>query len=81
MKRVSTGFMEVLSGNSMYSGIDVHKDSCHGADRTEGEEVFNGCIPASNHSLLNLPERFKDCRIRELAKPAPARATWQLEEH
>lgn len=48
----------------VFIGIDVHKDSCHVTARKDGEEVFNGRIPASYHSLMKLLERFKDCQIK-----------------
>jgi len=39
--------------------------------RTDGEEVFNGRIPASYHSLMKLLERFKDCQIRVAYEDGP----------
>jgi hypothetical protein len=39
--------------------------------RTDGEEVFNGRIPASYRSLMKLLERFKDCQIRVAYEDGP----------
>jgi|GEM_PF-2411020 len=70
MKRVSTKSVSVVSGNKVFIGIDVHKDSWHITARTDGEEVFNGRIPASYHSFLRLLERFKDCEALRLITDA-----------
>ena len=71
MKKVSTGSVSVVSGKKVSIGIDVHKDSWHVTARTDGEEVFNGRIPASYHSLMKLLERFKDCQIRVAYEAGP----------
>jgi len=71
MKKVSTGSMKVLSNKKVYIGIDVHKDSWHVTARTDGEEVFNGRIPASYHSLMKLLERFKDGQLKVAYEAGP----------
>jgi transposase len=71
MKKVPTGSVSVVSGKKVSIGIDVHKDSWHVTARTDGEEVFNGRIPASYHSLMKLLERFKDCQIRVAYEAGP----------
>jgi transposase len=71
MNKVSTGSLSVVSGKKVSIGIDVHKDSWHVTARTDGEEVFNGRIPASYHSLMKLLERFKDCQIRVAYEAGP----------
>jgi transposase len=71
MKKVSIGSVSVVSGKKVSIGIDVHKDSWHVTARTDGEEVFNGRIPASYHSLMKLLERFKDCQIRVAYEAGP----------
>ena len=71
MKKVSTGSVSVVSGKKVSIGIDVHKDSWHVTARTDGEEVFDGRIPASYHSLMKLLERFKDCQIRVAYEAGP----------
>jgi hypothetical protein len=71
MKRVSTGSIQLLSNKTVYIGIDVHKDSWHVTARTEGEEIFNGRIPASYNSLMKLLERFKDCRLKVIYEAGP----------
>ena len=71
MKRVSTESVNVLSGKKVYIGIDVHKESWHVTARTDGEEVFNGRIPASYHSLMKLLERFKDCQLKVAYEAGP----------
>lgn len=71
MKKVSTESMKVLSDKRVYIGIDVHKDSWHVTARKDGEEVFNGRIPASYHSLMKLLERFKNCQIKVAYEAGP----------
>jgi transposase len=71
MKKVSTESMKVLSDKRVYIGIDVHKDSWHVTARTDGEEVFNGRIPASYHSLMKLLERFNDCQVKVAYEAGP----------
>jgi hypothetical protein len=60
MKKVSIGSMQQLSNKKVYIGINVHKNSWHVTARTDGEEVFNGSMPASYHSLLKLLERSQE---------------------
>lgn len=72
MKKVSTGSAPVISGKRVFIGIDVHKESWHVTARTEGEEVFNGRIPASYHSLFQLLERFRNCRIKVAYEAGPS---------
>ncbi len=64
MKRVSTESVKALSGKKAYVGIDVHKESWHVTIRADGEEVFNGRIPVSYHSLIKLLERFEDYQVK-----------------
>jgi transposase len=71
MKRVSTGSMKVLSDKKVCVGIDVHKESWHVTVRTDGEEVFNGRIPASYHSLTKMLERFEDCQLKVAYEAGP----------
>jgi transposase len=71
MKRLSTKSVSVVSGKKMFISIDVHKDSWHVTARTDKEEVFNGRIPASYHSLMKLLERFKECLIRVAYEAGP----------
>lgn len=71
MKKVSTGSINRPSNKKVYIGIDVHKESWHVTARTEGEELFNGRIPASYHSLLKLLERFIDCQVRVAYEAGP----------
>ena len=71
MKRVSTESVKVLSGRKVYIGIDVHKESWHATARTDGEEIFNGRIPASYHSLMKLLERFEGCRVKVAYEAGP----------
>jgi hypothetical protein len=71
MRRVSTESVKVLSGKKVYIGIDVHKESWHVTARTVGEEVFNGRIPASYHSLMKLLERFEGCQIKVAYEAGP----------
>jgi len=71
MKRVSTKSVSVVSDKRVFIGIDVHKDSWHVTARTDGEEVFNGRIPASYHSLMKLLERFRDCQISVAYEAGP----------
>lgn len=63
--------MKVLSGKKAYIGIDVHKDSWHVTARADGEEVFNGRIPASYHSLMKLLERFEGCQVKVAYEAGP----------
>jgi transposase len=63
--------MKVLSDKRVYIGIDVHKDNWHVTARTDGEEVFNGRILASYHSLLKLLERFNDCQVTVAYEAGP----------
>ena len=71
MNKVSTGSVSVVSGKKVSIGIDVHKDSWHVTVRTDGEEVFNGRIPAAYHSLMKLLERFKDCQMKVAYEAGP----------
>lgn len=71
MKKVSTGLVKVLSGRKVYIGIDVHKESWHVTARADGEEVFNGRIPAAYHSLMKLLERFEGCQFRVAYEAGP----------
>jgi transposase len=71
MKRVSIGSIPVTSGKKVYIGIDVHKESWHVSARADGEEVFNGRIPASYHSLEKLLERFEGCLIKVAYEAGP----------
>jgi transposase len=71
MKRVSTGLVTVISGKRVYIGIDVHKESWHVSARADGEEVFNGRIPGSYHSLKKLLERFEGCRLKVAYEAGP----------
>jgi len=71
MKKVSTESVKALSGKKVYIGIDVHKESWHVTARADGEEVFNGRIPASYHSLMKLLERFKGCQIKVAYEAGP----------
>jgi hypothetical protein len=64
MKRVSTKLATVVSDKKVYIGMDVHKESWHVTARADGEELFNGRIPASYHSLMKLLERFEGCRLK-----------------
>jgi transposase len=72
MKKISTESVTVISGKRVFIGIDVHKESWHVTARTEGEEVFNGRMPATYHSLEKLLERFKDCRLKVAYEAGPS---------
>jgi transposase len=72
MKKVSTGSVTLISGKKVYIGIDVHKESWHVSARADGEEVFNGRMPASYHSLKKLLERFDDCRVKVAYEAGPS---------
>ena len=71
MKRVSTESVQALSGKKVFIGIDVHKDSWHVTARADGEEIFNGRIPASYHSLMRLRERFEGCQVKVAYEAGP----------
>lgn len=71
MKRVSTESVQSLSDKTVYIGIDVHKESWHVTARADGEEIFNGRIPASYHSLMKLRERFQGCQVRVAYEAGP----------
>jgi transposase len=70
-KKVSTGSMKILSNKIMYIRVDVHKESWYIKARTDGEEVFNGRIPATYHCLIKLLERFKDCQVKVAYEAGP----------
>jgi len=71
MKKVSTGSVTVVSNKKVYIGIDVHKESWHVTARANGEEVFNGRIPAAYDPLMKLLERFKDCQLKVAYEAGP----------
>lgn len=71
MGRVSTKNAEVLSGKTVYIGIDVHKENWQVTVRTDGEEIFNGRIPGNYHSLQKILERFTGCQIKVAYEAGP----------
>jgi transposase len=72
MKKVSTGSAAVISGKRVFIGIDVHKESWHVTARADGEELFNGRMPASYPSLKRLLERFEGCRLKVAYEAGPS---------
>lgn len=70
-RKVSTRNAEVLSGKTIYIGIDVHKENWHVTARGEGEEIFNSRIPGNYHSLQKIVERFTGCQIKVAYEAGP----------
>lgn len=62
---------ELARGKKVSIGIDVHKESWHVTAFVEGEEVFNGRMPAEYRALDRLFERFKDCLIKAAYEAGP----------
>lgn len=62
---------ELARGKRVSVGIDVHKESWHVTALVEGEEVFNGRLPAEYRALDLLFKRFKDCLIKVAYEAGP----------
>lgn len=62
---------ELARGKRVSVGIDVHKDSWHVTALVEGEEMFNGRLPAEYRALDRLFRRFTDCSIKVAYEAGP----------
>ncbi len=58
-------------GKEVCAGVDVHKKSWHVTIRSEGEEVFNGCLPSQYKALCKLLNRLVDCKIKVAYEAGP----------
>lgn len=56
---------------TIYVGIDVHKDSWHVTVQSEGEEVFHGRLPSQYHALRSLFDRFSNQSIKVAYEAGP----------
>jgi transposase len=71
MGTVSTRDARVLSGKTVFVGIDVHKENWHITVRMEGEEIFNSRIPGNYYSLQKVLQRFIGCQIKIAYEAGP----------
>jgi transposase len=75
MKKEYQKRKDLTREETVYVGIDVHKDSWHVTARTDGEEIFHGRLPSNYPALQSLFKKFSEC-IPQVAYEAGPCGFW-----